>query len=64
MKVICKHYDTCEDRIGCYHSSPHKLTSGWTGLNSYYNCNGNYWCDKGECDISTIRKMKLKKINK
>lgn len=62
MKVLCKHYDTCKDRIDCYHATPHEFTSGWNGLNSYYNCNEK-WCHENECSAKYIRKMKLKKIN-
>ena len=38
MKVLCKHHKTCRDRVNCYHSNPHNLTSGWAGLNFIYNC--------------------------
>lgn len=55
MEVVCKGYDTCEDRLECEHSKKHEF---------------NIHCEKTEhnsencyCSHIFLRKEKLEKLN-
>lgn len=56
MKVICKGYKTCEDRLECEHSIPHELDQRKCEKTEHNSEN----C---ECSCVYLRKEKLDKLN-
>jgi len=57
MEVICKGYDTCDERLECEHSTPHKLKNRRQCEKSEHNLASCY------CSHVFLRKQKLDKLN-
>lgn len=60
MKLICKGYDTCEDRFDCVHAKPHYK---YENICEYDEPEFLQGYDKCKCHNKYLRKQKLEKIN-
>lgn len=56
MKVICKGHNTCEEKLDCEHSKPHKFKRHCELYEVNY--------DKCQCSHIYLRKEKLEKLFK
>jgi len=60
MKLICKGYNTCEDRFDCVHAKPHYKYEHICEFNDK-----NFLAKHNECQCHSkyLRKLKLEKLN-